>query len=49
LRSMRERAKDIGGEIQISSSPLQGTTVDLIVPFPGRSREVFPHKYAGPM
>jgi signal transduction histidine kinase len=47
LRSMRERAMDIGGEIQISSSPQQGTTVDLSVPFPGRSREVFPHKYAG--
>jgi ligand-binding sensor domain-containing protein/two-component sensor histidine kinase len=47
LRSMRERAMEIGGEIQISSSPQLGTTIDLCVPFPGRSREVFPHKYAG--
>jgi hypothetical protein len=32
LRSMRQRATGIGGEIQISSHPGQGTSVDLSVP-----------------
>jgi signal transduction histidine kinase len=32
LRSMRERARDVGGELEVESEPGQGTTVRLIVP-----------------
>jgi len=32
LRSMRERAKHIGGELIISSSPTSGTRVELVLP-----------------
>jgi signal transduction histidine kinase len=32
LRSMKERARDIGGELEIESEPGEGTTVRLTVP-----------------
>lgn len=34
LMGMRERAKEIGGQLQIQSIPVGGTTVEITVPFP---------------
>lgn len=36
LRSMRERAASLGGELEIRSEPGEGTTVRLRIPMPGR-------------
>jgi signal transduction histidine kinase len=47
LRSMRQRAERLGGQIQFASSPEQGTGIDLKVPLPHLLRPAFPHKYAG--
>jgi signal transduction histidine kinase/ligand-binding sensor domain-containing protein len=47
LRSMRQRAESLGGEIHVASTPGHGTSVDLKVPLSRHMRRTFPHKYAG--
>jgi ligand-binding sensor domain-containing protein/two-component sensor histidine kinase len=47
LRSMRQRAERLGGQIHVASSPEHGTSIDLRVPLPRLARRALPHKYAG--
>ena len=35
LKSMRERAERLGGELEVESLPEQGTTVRAMIPYPG--------------
>jgi signal transduction histidine kinase len=39
LTGMRERAEGIGGTLQVSSAPDQGTTVRLRAPVPREARQ----------
>jgi signal transduction histidine kinase len=34
LLGMRERAREIGGELRLRSAPNRGTTVSVLVPYP---------------
>lgn len=36
LKSMRERAERLGGELEVESAPGQGTTVRAVIPCPGK-------------
>jgi signal transduction histidine kinase len=47
LRSMRQRAERLGGQIHVNSSPEHGTSIDLKAPLSRLERPTFPHKYAG--
>ncbi|TDC62029.1 sensor histidine kinase [Actinomadura sp. GC306] len=38
LRGMRERAELLGGRVAVTSRPAAGTTVEAVIPIPGRRR-----------
>lgn len=40
LKSMRERAEEIGGKLFINSQPSQGTKITLEIPFPKNELEI---------
>ena len=49
LRGMRERAELLGGRFTVTSRPSAGTTVEAVIPVPGRERDpVTPSRGPGP-
>ncbi len=41
LRSIAERAESIGGQVDITSRPGQGTTIHVLIPFKQFDKPVF--------